>query len=125
MSNDLTFPTNGGRGDGPDRMPARSCDVKKKRYSMEFKDEACDLVIKQGYSTAKAARELGIADQTLGHWLKQRGHQVTVEHQSTQPSDDPAVLKAQLKELSARVRRLEMEKEILKKATAFFASQPT
>jgi transposase-like protein len=34
-------------------------------------------------------------------------------------------INAQLKELLARVRRLEMEKEILKKATAFFASQPS
>jgi transposase len=98
--------------------------MKKKRFTLEFKERACDLVIKQGYSAAKAARELGIADQTLGHWLKQRGHQLTVEHQADEPSDDPVILKAQNKELMARVRRLEMEKEILKKATAFFASQP-
>jgi transposase len=99
--------------------------VKKRRYSLEFKDRACDLVIKQGYTAANASRELGIADQTLGHWLKKRGHQSTVEHRAAEPSQDPVVLNAQLKELLARVRRLEMEKEILKKATAFFASQPS
>ncbi len=99
--------------------------MKRRRYSLEFKDQACDLVIQQDYSPARAARELGIANQTLAHWLKQRGHHSTVEHQATGPSDDPVVLKAQNKELLARVRRLEMEKEILKKATAFFASQPT
>jgi transposase-like protein len=37
--------------------------------------------------------------------------------------EDPAALKAQVRELEARVKRLEMEKEILKKATAFFAKE--
>jgi transposase len=99
--------------------------VKKKHYPLEFKDRACDLVIKQGYSAAKASRELGIADQTLGFWLKKRGHQATIEHQADEPGDDPVVLQGRVKELLAKVRRLEMEKEILKKATAFFANQPT
>jgi transposase len=122
---EMTFPTNGGRGERPDRIPARSCDVKRRRYSLEFKDQACALVIKTGHSAATAAQELGIAHQTLGRWLKLRGHQLTVEHEPTSESDDPVVLKAQMKELLARVRRLEMEKDILKKATAFFASQST
>jgi transposase len=38
-------------------------------------------------------------------------------------SEDPAALKTQVRELEARVKRLEMEKEILKKATAFFAKE--
>src|SRR5271169_4382423 len=99
--------------------------MKRKRFSLEFKEEACKLVMQQGYTPAQAARELGIAGQTLGHWLRRRGHQSSVEHEPAQISDDPAVLKAQIRELSARVHRLETEKEILKKATAFFASQPT
>jgi transposase len=97
--------------------------MKRKRYSREFKEESCRLVMQRGYTPAQAARELGIDDQTLRHWLKQRGHQSSVEHEPAQNSDDPAVLKVQIRELSARVRRLETEKEILKKATAFFASQ--
>jgi transposase-like protein len=44
---------------------------------------------------------------------------------STPPSEDPARLRARVCELERQVRRLEMEKEILKKATAFFASQST
>ena len=41
----------------------------------------------------------------------------------TPPSQDPARLRARVSELERQVKRLEMEKEILKKATAFFASQ--
>jgi transposase len=98
--------------------------MKRKRYRAEFKDEACKLVIEQGRTPAEVARELGIVAQTLGHWLRARGYQTSIEHQpAAVDSDDPAVLKAQVHELTARVRRLETEKEILKKATAYFASQ--
>jgi transposase len=114
-------------GAASDRIECRrrSSDVKRQRYSLEFKDRACALVMKKGYLPARAAQELGIAHPTLRHWLEKRGHRSSVEHQPTPESDDPVVLKAQMKELLAKVRRLEMEKEILKKATAFFASQPT
>jgi transposase len=77
----------------------------------------------QGYSTAEAARELGLAPQSLARWLRARGHQASVEHHPTIDSDDPTVLKATIRELEKQLRRSEMEKEILKKATAFFASQ--
>jgi transposase len=99
--------------------------MKKKRFNREFKEEACQLVMRQGYTAAQAARDLGIDDHTLRGWLKQRGFRATEEHKPLGDSDDPMVLKAQIRELSARVRRLETEKEILKKATAFFAGQPT
>jgi transposase len=97
--------------------------MRRKRYRREFKDEACKLVMLQGYSMAEAARELGLVPQTLGEWLKARGYQASVEHQPTPDSDDPKVLKATILQLEKQLRRSEMEKEILKKATAFFASQ--
>ncbi len=96
----------------------------RKRYTREFKDEACGLVTAQGYAPADAARQLGVSPQTLGEWLKARGWRATVDHQPAPgDSDDPAVLKLQLRELQSRVRRLELEMEILKKATAFFARE--
>ena len=94
----------------------------RKVYSQQFKDEACKLVMEQGYSPAKACKELGVAAHTLDYWLRKRGHRVSVEHVPPE-SDDPAVLKARIRELEKTLRRSEMEKEILKKATAFFASQ--
>jgi transposase len=100
--------------------------MRRKRYRREFKEEACKLVTGQGRTPSEAARDLGISVQTLGNWLRARGHYCSVEHQpAAVESDDPAILKAQIRQLTAQVRRLETEKEILKKATAFFASQPT
>jgi transposase len=94
----------------------------RKAYSQQFKDEACKLVIEQGYSPTRAAKELGLAPMTLEYWLEKRGHHKKTEHVPPE-SDDPAVLRARIRELEKSLRRAEMEKEILKKATAYFANQ--
>jgi transposase len=96
----------------------------RKRYSQAFKDEACKLVTEQQYEIAAAGKQLGVGEQTLRYWLVQRGWKgpqaVGLEEMK---SDDPKILKAQIRDLEARLRRAEMEREILKKATAYFASQ--
>jgi transposase len=69
-----------------------------------------------------AARELGIPFSTLLLWLKKAGW-VRREEPKAALSEDPMALKIRVAELERQVKRLEMEKEILKKATAFFASQ--
>ena len=98
--------------------------AQQKRYPKEFKDEACKLVTEQGYTQRQAAEQLGVNPLTLKDWLEKRGLTGPVID-ATVPadSDDPNVLKAQVRELQRRVRRLEAEKEILKKATAFFARE--
>lgn len=96
----------------------------RKRYTTAFKDEACKLVSEQGYEIAVAAKQLGVAEQTLRYWLVQRDWEgpkaVGLEHEE---SDDPKYLKARVRDLEQRLRRAEMEREILKKVTAYFASQ--
>jgi transposase len=96
----------------------------RKRYTASFKDECCKLVMEQGYEVSKAAKQLGIAEQTLRYWLVKRGWEgpkaVGLEHLE---SDDPAFLKSRIRDLEQRLQRTEMEREILKKATAWFASQ--
>jgi transposase-like protein len=62
--------------------------------------------------------------QTLNVWLKKAGWVKRVEPQAPLP-EDPAALKVRVAELERQVKRLEMEKEILKKATAYFAGQST
>ena len=93
-------------------------------YSKQFKEQAMDLVRVRGDDPARAARELGIPGSTLLLWLKKAGWVRRDEGQAPL-SEDPAVLRAQVRELEARVKRLEMEKEILKKATAYFARENT
>ena len=96
----------------------------RKRYSQAFKEEACKLVTEQQYELAAAGKQLGVGEQTLRYWLVQRGWKgprpVGLEEME---SDDPKILKARVRDLEARLRRAEMEREILKKATAYFASQ--
>jgi transposase len=93
-----------------------------KRYTRTFREQAMKLVTDQDYGVATAARELGIPESTLTIWLKKAGWQKHVQGESP-VSDDPKALATEVLELRRRVKRLEMEKDILKKATAFFASQ--
>jgi transposase len=97
-------------------------------YSRQFKDQAMRLVIERHYTPTAAARELGMPINTLFQWLRKTGWKPP-EKGDNHPalpdtlSDDPAVLKVKLRQLEAENRRLRMEKDILKKATAYFASQ--
>jgi transposase len=90
-----------------------------RRYARELKDQACRLVTDDDYEPARAARQLGIPEMTLRSWLAARHWKGP---RAMPDSDDPKVLKARIRELEAQLRRAEMEREILKKATAYFAS---
>ena len=98
----------------------------RKSYSKSFKDEACKLVTEQKQSIAAAASGLGIAEQTLRYWLTRRGWspELSSVPEQVAESDDPRWLKTRIRDLEQRLRRAEMEREILKKATAYFASLP-
>ena len=95
--------------------------MSRKRYTIEFKEEACKLVTAQGYEPSEAARKLGVGSQTLENWLKERGWERRLK--GAADGDDPAALKARVRDLEARLRRSEMANEILKKATAYFAKE--
>jgi transposase len=85
-----------------------------RRYTKAFREQAMKLVTEKEYGVATAARELGIPESTLTQWLKKAGWQKHVENESP-VSEDPKVLMTEVLELRRRVKRLEMEKEILKK----------
>ena len=93
-----------------------------RRYRREFKEDAYRLVIDKGYEPKRAAKELGMPEATLRLWLNKRGS-LGPEQQNQILSDDPAILKAQVRDLRAQLARAEMEKDILKKATAYFAKR--
>jgi transposase len=97
-------------------------------YSKQFKEQAMRLVTERSYTPTAAARELGLPINTLNQWLRKAGwHKPDKgDNQPVLPdtlSDDPAALKVKLRQLEEENRRLRMEKEILKKATAYFASR--
>ncbi|KGK42859.1 transposase [Nitrincola sp. A-D6] len=87
-----------------------------KQYSAEFKEEAVALVTDQGYTIPEAAKSLGINTNMLYRWkdkleAKNSGNQVTETERE------------ELLRLRKENRNLRMEKEILKKASAFFAKE--
>ena len=96
----------------------------RKHHSIEFQDEACKLVTEQGYTQQRAAEQLGVTRETIRVWLKKRDllRPVEVVEPDYAASHDPKLLKARIRELEKRLRRAEAEKDILKKATAYFAS---
>jgi len=86
----------------------------RRRYSREFKESAVKLVYEQGYAPVEAAKSLGIDPATLRFWLKKNPP-------PAQGAAPEMGLRAELKRLREENKRLLMEREILKKATAFFA----
>lgn len=89
----------------------------KRSFSAEFRDKAVAYVVEQNKSIAAAARELGIGESTLANWVK-----ASREEQSPQ-GPASAAEREEIRRLRAENRELQMRVELLKKATAFFASE--
>lgn len=89
----------------------------KPPYPPEFRREAVELVRISNKPVVQVARDLGISSQTLYVWIKQAD--VDAGKAEGLSTDE----RAELRELRKRVRTLEMEKEVLKKAAAFFARE--
>ena len=92
---------------------------KRRNYTQEFKDEAVKLIIQQGYSYAEAGRNLGVNPNLLSKW--KRG----IEGSSSNDllPGNAVAIQSELKRLRKENKRLRMEREILKKAAAFFAKE--
>jgi len=92
----------------------------RKKYPKEFKLDAISLVLDQGYTRTEAARSLGINAHMLGRWVKE---QQSDDGQAFRGNGKLTPEKEEIRKLKTKVRRLEMEKDILKKATVFFAKE--
>ena len=92
--------------------------MSRKKYSREFKVSAVKLVNEQGYTPADAATSLGVDPQSVRAWVEKFSPEI-----GKAPESEPARLRAQLKEARDQLKRVTMERDILKKATAFFARQ--
>ena len=91
----------------------------RRRYTREFKLSAVKLVNEQGYSVPDAARSLGVDAANVRAWGEKLS---SSEDGGVVPSGEGA-LKAELRRLRKENARLLMEREILKKAAAFFAKE--
>jgi len=92
----------------------------RKKYSKEFKLDAISLVLDQGYTRTEAASSLGINSNMLGRWVKE---QHSDDGQPFRGNGKLTPEQDEIRKLKTQVKRLEMEKEILKKATVFFAKE--
>ncbi len=89
---------------------------KRQNYTDDFKRDAVALVTEQGYKIAEAARSLGIGANLLGRWRREFAEEASGVRLSTDEREE-------LKRLRKEVRMLRMEKEILKKASQYFAKE--
>ena len=89
---------------------------KRRNYTEDFKRDAVALVTEQGYKPTEAARCLGVGDNLIRRWKRE----FEEEASGAQLGADE---REELKRLRKEVRMLRMEKEILKKASQYFAKE--
>lgn len=92
----------------------------RRKFTQEFKDDAVSLVIDQGYSCAEVGRRLGVSENNVNRWVRHYRQRNEIESAN---GLTPAEMEAELKRLRKENKRLEMERDILKKAAAFFANE--
>jgi transposase len=91
----------------------------KREYSEEFRRDAVKLVTIENYSFKDAAASLDVGEQSLRNWHKKYAPPPV-------PCGDDATekeLRAEIKRLTKELKRADLEREILKKATAFFVKE--
>jgi transposase len=89
------------------------------RFTKEFQDEAVRLALTSGRSRREVAADLGVGLSTLRHWIDRRREREI----DAPPEDRQEDMAAELKRLRRENEILRQEREILKKATAFFAKE--
>ena len=90
----------------------------RRKYTQEYKDEAVELVVSSGRPIAEIARDLGIVEGTLGNWVQTAKKSGKVKEKPLSADE-----RAELETAREEIRRLKMERDFLKMAAAWFASQ--
>jgi len=90
-----------------------------RRYTAEFRAEAITQVIARGHPVREVAARLGVSTWSLYEWL--RAHRQAGSPTAAAAQDAAA----EIRRLKAELRRVTEERDILKKATAYFARQST
>ena len=92
----------------------------KKNYTKEFKEEAIKLMKEEGYSQREVSKRLGISHSTLYRWEKEL---IKKDSKSSLSKNIISIEQKELDGLYKEIKRLKTEREILKKAAAFFANE--
>ena len=92
----------------------------RRKYTPEFKRDAVNLVLEQGYNLTETARRLGINAHMLGRWKQEYEEK---QGEAFPGNGKQSGLEEENRTLRAELRRVQMERDILKKATAFFAKE--
>lgn len=87
-----------------------------KRYPEEFKIEAVKQVTDRGYKVVEVAKRLGVTPKSMHDWIKRYGEE-SAQHQTITTQQD------ELRRLKADLRRVTEERDILKEAAVYFASE--
>ena len=93
--------------------------MSQQRYSPEFKDEAVRQVTERGHSVQEVAARLGVSAHSLYKWVK-----AVRPSKDERRTDELLEAKKEILKLRAELRRVEEERDILKKAAAYFARNP-
>ena len=94
--------------------------IPRRRFTSEFKAEAVKLVTGQGLTQGEAARRLGVSLKSLNHWV---GQAKAGQLKASPGADRLTPEQRRIKELERELAIAQMERDILKKATAFFAKE--
>ena len=92
---------------------------KKANFSAEFRLETARLVVDEGRTLKDVSKTMGVGYSTLGKWVKQ----LREERKGIKPKATPMTAEQiEIRALKKKIERIELEKEILKKATALLMS---
>ena len=94
--------------------------AKRRIFTSEFKVEAVRLVAERGVSVAQAAQDLDVHENVLRKWVRARE---TDPHQAFPGQGQMKPEQAEISRLKREVARLKMERDLLKKAAAYFAKE--
>jgi len=86
-------------------------------FSPEFKEEAVRQVLVRGYSVKEVSERVGVSTHSLYKWVR-------AAREAQPEADELAATKLELQKLKAELRRVQEERDILKKAAAYFAKEP-
>ncbi len=90
--------------------------MSNKRYPEEFKIEAVRQIVERGYPVAEVASRLGVSQHSLYKWVKEQQAPAGLRREQLTQAEE-------LRRLKAELKRVTEERDILKKAAAYFAKQ--